>query len=176
MSNQNKRSGTAVFAGVLIAVWLAGMVHPFGRPRDVSSDAPLLRGAKIDPSILGVMERSCQDCHSDRTQWPWYSRIAPVSWLVEKDVRDGRKDFNMSHWEQYTAGQQEELLASISTLVRNNKMPQSKYTLLHRDAALQKADVELIYRWAHSERKRVKLQGDGNGMSAQTSTYISANK
>ncbi len=90
--------------------------------------------------------------------WPWYSYIAPVSWLVEQDVRDGRSHFNMSRWSEYNRDDRIQLLSGIGTRVRNKSMPLPKYLLMHRDAKLNDAEIDLVYQWARAERKRLKAE------------------
>jgi hypothetical protein len=131
-------------------------VHPFGKVKTEKDQKPLFYGAQIDPAVFSALRRSCQDCHSERTVWPWYSYIAPVSWLVEKDVRDGRAHFNMSHWDEYTSQEQSQLLAEISVMVRNRQMPLPRYTVLHPKSQLSDQEVQSIDQWGHQERRRVK--------------------
>src|ERR1700757_4452183 len=84
-------------AGVLAVA--SALVHPFGRTSN--SVEPLLVGADVDPALVRVLEKSCQNCHSERTQWPWYSYVAPLSWLIERDVHNGRSHMNLSDWAAY---------------------------------------------------------------------------
>ena len=102
------------------------------------------------------MQRSCQNCHSEQTAWPLYSRVAPISWLIEKDVAEGRSQWNMSKWELYSIDEREDILSRIGSMVRNRKMPLPKYILLHPEAKLSDADVETLYQWSRRERKRLK--------------------
>jgi hypothetical protein len=78
--------------------------------------------------------------------------------MVEKDVRDGRDHFNMSRWDEYPAEKRIEILSEISVMVRNKQMPLPRYTLLHAEAKLSDADVSLIDKWSHAERKRLKAE------------------
>jgi hypothetical protein len=135
-------------------------IHPYGNVKAISkaSSNPVFAGAQIEPQISGILQRSCQNCHSERTTWPWYSYVAPVSWMVESDVRDGRSHFNMSRWDEYNTDDRIQILAGISTMVRNKEMPLPQYLLLHRDAKLSAADIDLIYQWAQGERKRLKAE------------------
>src|SRR5689334_4306754 len=71
-------------------------VHPYGSVKSQRSDAPLLTGAEAKLEITQIFERSCQNCHSERTEWPWYSYVAPLSWMIEKDVSMGRSHMNLS--------------------------------------------------------------------------------
>lgn len=110
----------------------------------------------MSPLIAAVLKRSCMDCHSNRTVWPWYSYVAPMSWLVERDVRRGRDHMNLSDWHQYNLNRQENLLADIASAVKNGEMPLPQYTLVHRNAKLSIADTDLVYGWARIERRKLK--------------------
>jgi len=133
-------------------------VHPFGNAKMAHSDERLMSTAHIDPPVLAVMQRSCQNCHSEKTEWPWYSHAAPISWLIERDVQSGRSQWNMSKWEQYSLEDREQILSKIGPMVRNRKMPLPQYLFLHPEAKLSDADVDLIYQWSRSERKRMKSE------------------
>jgi Haem-binding domain len=133
-------------------------IHPFGSVSASSTEAPLMNTANIEQPVLDVMQRSCQNCHSDRTSWPWYSHVAPVSWLIQKDVHNGREHWNMSKWDQYSLDQRQDILSRIAPMVRNRQMPLPKYLALHPEAKLTDSDVDLIYRWSRSERKRIKSE------------------
>jgi hypothetical protein len=135
-------------------------VHPFGSVRASAADRPLMNTADIDYPVLAAMQRSCQNCHSERTSWPLYSHIAPVSWLIEKDVHNGRSHWNMSKWDQYSLGERQDILSQMAPMVRNRKMPLPQYVLLHPEAKLSDADVELLYRWSRGERKRLKSESE----------------
>jgi Haem-binding domain len=135
-------------------------VHPSGPVRNIASNGPLLAGAKVDPAVLQVVERSCQNCHSQKTEWPWYSRVAPMSWLVEGDVAKARSHMNLSYWDEYSVEHQQAILASIGTLVRSGEMPPSRYTAIHRDAKLSAQERDLVYEWSHAERRRLRSLPD----------------
>jgi hypothetical protein len=106
--------------------------------------------------VKALLGRSCRDCHSNQTVWPWYSYVAPTSWLVERDVRRGRDHMNLSHWPQYNFKQREKLLADIASVVKNHEMPLPQYTLIHRGAKLSDAERDILYHWARQERRKVK--------------------
>jgi hypothetical protein len=145
---------------VLIAgtalVGLASVVHPFGAEKACSSNTPLLASAPLDPSVVRIIERSCQNCHSERTDWPWYSYVAPMSWLIENDVRQARSHMNLSHWEGYTLAKQQEILTELSAMIRSRQMPPPRYLQMHPSAKLSDAEIDQIYQWARGERRRLK--------------------
>ena len=143
--------------GVASVVVLASvLVHPGGSAKAVRSDNPLLTSAEIEPAVFETIARSCQNCHSEKTEWPWYSHIAPMSWLVEDDVSQARSHMNLSHWDDYTVEEKQGLLTRVAAVVRSNQMPPARYTLIHPGAKLSPAEREQIYAWAHAERHRLK--------------------
>jgi hypothetical protein len=141
-------AGAVAFASVV--------AHPNGPVKDVKSNKPLLTGAEIDAPVLTVLERSCQNCHSEKTEWPWYSYIAPASWLIESDVAQARVHMNLSHWDEYTAEKKEEILAQVGAVAQSGEMPPARYTAIHANAKLSAEERAQIYQWARAERRRSK--------------------
>ena len=158
-----------VLLGALIAV-LSAFVHPFASTKAQRSDRPLLLDATFDPQVVRILERSCQNCHSEKTAWPWYSYVAPVSWMIESDVARARGHMNLSRWNGYPPGRQQEILSEMSSLVGNRVMPPPRYLLLHPEARLSDGEVDYLYQWVKSERKRLKTD------TASASAAISPNR
>ena len=100
----------------------------------------------VNPQVGAILDRSCQDCHSSRTRWPWYSHVAPISWIVYKDVSAGRENLDFSEWTKQADPAYERTL--ICNAVSSGQMPLPEYTVIHRKAKLSKRDVELICGWA----------------------------
>src|SRR5580658_1680586 len=146
-----------LLGGASMVLLASVLVHPSGPVKATQSDEPLLAGDEIDPAVKAILERSCQNCHSEKTAWPIYSYIAPMSWLVESDVSQARAHMNLSHWGDYSLEEKEQLLASIGAVVRSGKMPPARYTAIHAGAKLSSGESARIYEWAHAERRRLKL-------------------
>jgi Haem-binding domain len=126
--------------------------------RPAMKDPPhkkLMEGAVIPGNVTAILNRACQDCHSNNTKWPWYAKVAPVSFLVANDVRKGREFLNLSEWEQYSRGQKVGYLSSMSEATRDRKMPPRVYSTLHADARLSDEERKVIARWAAEERQRL---------------------
>lgn len=117
---------------------------------------PLLDGAQLTPEVNLVFERACQDCHSNNTQWPWYARIAPVSWMVTSDVERGRAFMNLSDWGNYSSSRKLGYLAGMANATRNRQMPPRVYSVLHPDARLTAQERSLIAGWAGQEYRRLR--------------------
>jgi hypothetical protein len=138
----------------LVTVTVAiSLVRIRRRPERVSKE--LLPGARVDSRVLAVFERACRDCHSDQTHYPWYSYVAPISWLVEHDVAAGREHLNLSRWNEYSILRRQRCLSEIANQVEDGEMPLPLYTVIHPSARLLPADVDLVFKWTQSERVRL---------------------
>ncbi len=115
--------------------------------------------AEFTPPVSGLIKASCFDCHSNETRWPWYSYVAPVSWLLANDVKEGRGHLNFSEWGKYPKGKRVLKLGQIYEQVSKGDMPIQKYLYIHADAKLTAADRDSITDW--TERVRDKLTGGG---------------
>ena len=102
---------------------------------------------KVPAKVVAIFKRSCYDCHSNQTNWPWYSHIAPLKWVVGRDVIEGRKALNFSIWQTYSEEKKRELKKQIFRSVIF-AMPLPQYLWLHPDAKLSKEDKKLIQDWA----------------------------
>lgn len=100
--------------------------------------------------VTMILQNSCYDCHSNVSKYPWYSYVAPVSWLVAKDVQEGREELNFSEWATLSKRQQIKAMSDIAEEVEEGKMPLDIYTYLHRDAILSEEQIELITTWTKS--------------------------
>ena len=110
---------------------------------------------QVSPTVASIFDRSCNDCHSNKTRWPWYSNVAPVSWFVINHVNEGRSDMNLSEWGKLDRNRQRRRLEDICEMVESGEMPLSSYTPLHPGSKLTQADVKAICDWSTSERQRL---------------------
>jgi cytochrome c len=156
--HRNSKRITSLAVACFLLLFVLSLLHPFGNAKVANPDKELMVSAQVEHSVLDVMQRGCQNCHSEQTVWPLYSRVAPISWLIEKDVQDGRSHWNMSTWEHYGIDEQEDILSRIGPMVRNRRMPLPQYLFLHPEAKLSDADIELLYQWSRRERKRLKSE------------------
>lgn len=111
--------------------------------------------AMVPQDVAAVLKRSCHDCHSHETTWPWYSNVAPVSWWLIDHVNHGRREMNFSDWARYNPREADHLLEEICEQVSEGHMPLSSYLILHPGAKLSDADKRLLCDWANAERQRL---------------------
>jgi hypothetical protein len=104
----------------------------------------------VNAAVAATLQRSCYDCHSNKTVWPKYSHVAPASWLVAYDVRQGRRTMNFSDWASYTPQERQKLLGAICKEVSEGEMPGLPYSLLHPDSKLSLVQVQQVCEWTTS--------------------------
>jgi hypothetical protein len=109
----------------------------------------------VTPQVAAIFDRSCNDCHSYKTRWPWYSNVAPVSWFVIGHVNDGRAAMNLSEWGHLDPDQQARKLRQMCEEVQDGVMPLSSYTPLHPGSKLSSEDVKILCDWTNAERARI---------------------
>jgi hypothetical protein len=122
--------------------------------------------------VRSVLKRACYDCHSNEVVYPWYSYVAPVSWLVAKDVREGREKLNFSAWNRMSAEDQAEGPKESWEKVQEGEMPLWFYLPLHPSANLTPADKALLQAWAGSASSGSGTGGTESGTGAGTGATI----
>ena len=150
------RLQAVLILGAGLAIAVSAFVHPFGMVTAQSPDRPLFAGTQVDPGVLQLFERSCQNCHSERTEWPWYSYIPPIGWAIERDVQQAREHLDLSRWDQYGRGIQRDILARMSAALKSRQMPLPRYLLLHPGSKLSEEEIAKIDEWTQKERRRLK--------------------
>jgi hypothetical protein len=110
---------------------------------------------QMSPEVDAILDRSCHDCHSNRTRWPWYSHVAPVSWFVIDHVNHGRSHLNLSEWGRYDNNEAANQLRNMCREVKAGVMPLNSYLLVHRNAKLSEKDINVLCEWTNVERERI---------------------
>ena len=125
-------------AGALVLGFALIQAIPYGRSH---SNPPVsAQPAWSSPQTRALAARACFDCHSNLTTWPWYSNVAPESWLIQGDVDGGRSTLNFSEWDK----PQDTSAGDIADAVNGGGMPPWYYTLLHSKSKLSKAQKQQL--------------------------------
>lgn len=127
---------------LLVAIQLvpSGLINP---PSKGEVSAP--------PEIQDTLRRSCYDCHSNQTQWPWYGHVAPFSWAVARDIELGRRQLNFSEWGDYYPATRKRKLQWMGRALRQEVMPPLSYRLIHPSSRLSPQDRAQLERWIDTE-------------------------
>jgi len=131
-----------VVVGIAIQLYRPARTNPAADPAMSVTVA-----AAVPSDVAAVLKRSCYDCHSNESRWPWYSNVAPISWGVIGHVREGRGMFNFSEWGTYTPAKRVSLFEKVCEEVREGGMPLGSYLLLHSDARLSESERKAICNW-----------------------------
>lgn len=131
-----------MIAGAALALVVVIQVIPVKR-----ENPPVLHEVPAPDDALAVLKRSCYDCHSNETEWPWYSHVAPISWAISRDVNEGRDAMNLSEWDFYEPLEQRDLKDLILEQIDEKQMPLWYYLSLHPNSKLSKTDRIALGNW-----------------------------
>ena len=141
----------ALVAGLVVLQFFSADLPAQG-PRPATD---LIGSSEVPDAIASILQTSCYDCHSVETRYPWYSRVAPVSWLVAKDVREGREEMNLSNWTDLAKRKKIKNLENIKDEVLEGHMPLPIYLVIHWDAKLSDDQRKQIADWADSYQDQI---------------------
>ncbi len=109
----------------------------------------------VPENVAQILTRSCNDCHSNQTVYPWYSNVSPFSWLLAEHVEEGRRELNFSAWNTYSGKKKRHKLDETCEQVTSAAMPHSQYLWLHGDAQLSEEDKKILCDWAETEKAKI---------------------
>jgi hypothetical protein len=145
---------------ILLLALVAFVVMQFIRPDKNESGYETVKTFESETFVkdkLAVMLRAkCYDCHSNQTEYPWYAEIAPASYWLSDHVKDGKKHFNVSAWEQYSAKKKDHKLDELIEMVEDGEMPLDSYTWLHDDITSE--EKEALIKWAQLTRLKYQKE------------------
>ena len=141
---------------VVIVLVVAFIVAQFVRPDQsnppVNTAETLEASTAVPANVEEILQRSCADCHTNTTSYPWYSQISPASWYLQNHINEGRHELNLSVWNTYAAKKKSKKLEELCEQVEQGEMPLPSYLLIHRDAALREGDARILCDWANETR------------------------
>ncbi|HSY74729.1 MAG TPA: heme-binding domain-containing protein [Dongiaceae bacterium] len=142
-----------LFVALVLAFALLQFTNP---PRTNPPVVHDLTATNTPPQVAASLHAACYDCHSSETRWPWYSRVAPMSWQIAKDVNDGRRNLNLSDWPVNDPKRATKKLEDMSEQIGYGEMPLKKYTLIHAGARLTESQRKELTDWLDAEASRLK--------------------
>lgn len=153
-----------ILIGVAIVFAGAQFVRPDRTNPPYDAQASIAAQVDVPADVLSLIEGSCLDCHSHRTEWPWYSNVAPMSWIVARHAEHGREYVNFDAWADYSPYQAQDAFEEIAEVVEKGEMPLPVYLPLHPEAKLTDDERTRIASWARAEHDRVRstIQSPGD--------------
>jgi hypothetical protein len=148
---------------ILLAFLVVVVLIQFIRPEKNLSDNnehSLMARYEVPAAVDGMLRNACNDCHSNRTEYPWYADVQPVSWWLDKHVRDGKRHLNFSAFTHLPVAVQNHKFEEIVETVEEGEMPLHSYTWLglHDKARLSDEERTVIVNWARSQMELLKSQ------------------
>jgi hypothetical protein len=140
-----KSFGKGVRIGVVVLIAVLVVAQAI---RIEKTNPPVRAEISADQAIQPLLRRACYDCHSNETVWPWYSGVAPVSWLVGSDVNEGRRELNFSEWGSYSNDVRAHKLNAITKEVQDGDMPPWYYLIMHRNSRLNQQERDQVMNWS----------------------------
>jgi hypothetical protein len=151
---------------MIIAVVL--IIIQFFRPeKNISSgvsDQDISKHYSVPAKVLAVLQRSCYDCHSNNTAYPWYNNIQPFAWILADHVKEGKEELNFSTFASYTPKKAAHKLDEVIGEIEESEMPLSSYTIIHRNAVLSAQEIKMIHDWATTLGDSIR---NANGLTKQ---------
>lgn len=144
---------------VLLVVFIIAQF--FGPEKNQTSPATFdafLAETNPPKAVEQILEGTCFDCHSDHTRYPWYDKITPVNYFLADHIKDGKKHFNISQWEDYSTKKKDHKFKELIEEVEGKWMPLESYTYIHSDAKLSDEQIQSVVKWAKDVRFKYSLE------------------
>ena len=141
---------------ILLVVLVVGIqaIRPARTNPAIDESQTIVAKTQMTPEVASILDRSCRDCHSNKTVWPWYTNVAPISWFIANHVSEGRHSLNLSEWGRLDRDKQDRKLRQICDEIQDGVMPLSTYTPLHPGSTLSEEDKKTLCAWTDAERQR----------------------
>lgn len=143
-----KKTLKIIAAVLVLAVVAIQFVRPDRTNPPVDPAQTLGASTAVPDNVKEIITRSCSDCHSNETVYPWYSNVSPFSWFLVDHIREGRGELNLSEWGTYAADKKKRKLDEICEMVESAEMPLPSYLWIHRDAVLSESDKKILCDWS----------------------------
>ena len=139
-----------VLAGLIIILAVIQLFQPARNNSGQILTTDITKVVNVPPDVLLILKRSCYDCHSNQTMYPWYSWIQPGAWFMNSHIKEGKSELNFSDFGSYSLRRQNNKLKAISNIIPKDEMPLASYAILHPDAKLSGSEKAILIRWADS--------------------------
>lgn len=144
----------------VLVLFLAFIAIQFIRPDftnpPIAAEKTLEATTAVPEPVGKILNRSCSDCHSSKTVYPWYAQIAPSSWFLADHIKDGRRELNFSEWGNYESRRKRKKLDEICEQVKEREMPLPSYLWIHWGAKLSDDEIKTLCDWTESEKTKLE--------------------
>lgn len=145
---------------LLIALVLIQFIKPTPNTTDKASVNNIAAVYSVPTDVQDVLKKACNDCHSNNTVYPWYSKVQPVAWWLQHHINEGKKELNFDEFATYSAKKQHHKLDELIEQVKKDEMPLNSYTWIHKDAILSDLEKSSLVNWADGLMKEIAVKNN----------------
>ncbi len=149
-----KRTLKKIILPILLIAFVGIQFIPTNRNQsDEILPSDITKVFEVPDNILQLLQNSCYDCHSNNTNYPWYNKIQPISWMLENHIQEGKEEVNFSRFGDYSTRKKKSKFKSIISQLKDGEMPLWSYTLIHRSAKLSEEERKMLVDWMQAQRE-----------------------
>ncbi len=146
---------TKILIGVVIFLVLIQFIQPPHNNGTPESATDITHTIAVPDTVMSLLKVSCYDCHSNHTDYPWYSKITPVNWWLNNHINEGKRELNFSTFSTGTFKRKDKKMKEIDEQIDKHEMPLDSYLWIHKDAKLNDAQRKLIIDWTKTAREKI---------------------
>jgi hypothetical protein len=143
--------------GVIVVFVLIQFVRPEKNMSSTMTSQGVTQVVNVTTGVQRLLKTACYDCHSNNTNYPWYSNIQPIGWWLANHIKEGKRELNFDEFASYSKRRQQSKLKAIAESIKDGSMPLSSYMLIHRNAKLSKDDEQTIIDWAEKAKDSLSI-------------------
>jgi hypothetical protein len=151
-SMSRTKIGLIVLFSILVVIQF---VQPARNQSVHASTTGIATIINVPENVQAILQRSCYDCHSNNTRYPWYAAIQPGSWWMASHIDEAKEELNFDEFANYSKRRQLSKLKAMQGAIEDESMPLPSYTLIHRDAILSQKDKKLLKDWIDVSRDEI---------------------
>ena len=143
---------------LLVGLIVIQFIHPKRNKSEGPQANYIGNSFAVPADVKDILVKACNDCHSNNTKYPWYSKLQPVDWWMDKHVREGKQKLNLDEYTHKSLRYQYHKMEEVIEMVKEGEMPLDSYTWVHKDAKLTDDEKNKIYNWANSIMDTMKAK------------------
>lgn len=144
-----------ILIGIVVLLLIIQFIRPARNNGNAAGPADITHAVTVPDSVMRILQVSCYDCHSNHTNYPWYTNVNPVGMWLQHHVDEGKQELNFSEFAGYSKKKMDHKLDEVIEQVDEKEMPLSSYTIIHGNAKLDKAQAEMLINWAKAARTEI---------------------
>lgn len=144
-----------ILLGLLVLLIFIQFWHPARNKSEQAMPNDITKTVAVPNEVQGILEKSCYNCHSNNTDYPWYAYVQPLHWYLDDHIEKGKAELNFNEFNSYSSRRQMNKLRAIGSSLKEGTMPLPSYTLLHSNAILSKKEKALLMSWLEKAKENL---------------------